>query len=210
MSTREPYQRRATPSVQDIKKNNARTLRTKCRAVSEDLGDALGTFGEGSDEYKKKLAQVLGWFSVGTSLLDVANCALSDLTRHEHGELRPLTHAGKTNEEPQQNTGEPQVPPVFCKDCKHFSEAAYKDPAACTAQGTKNIDLVHGYMNIYCHTERRNPKGACGPAAKLFAQAGADGVASIADGVASIADGAGDLIQSGSNSLPEHGGHVVL
>ena len=63
--------------------------------------------------------------------------------------------------------------PVFCKDCMHFNDKVFKDPAKCMAPGTQTISLVYGQQPVTC-TEARSERinGVCGREGKLFIQAG--------------------------------------
>lgn len=70
-------------TIDDIKKNNARTLYVKCKAAQEDLAEVAANFGKNSDEYKNKLKQTKDWLD--SSFPDLLELAISHLISSGHG-----------------------------------------------------------------------------------------------------------------------------
>lgn len=111
---------------------------------------------------------------------------IASIQRTEREPYQGLTSATYTRN--RSSTSQPQTvaaAPVFCKDCKHYDDTAFKDAPKCLAPQARTINLVRGYQNPPCHKERLATSlgTACGPDGALFLQASTDGIASALNSV---------------------------
>lgn len=66
--------------------------------------------------------------------------------------------------------GSTQSPPIFCKDCAHFTHSVAAKFATCASSETEEINLVYGLQPVFCE-QARQPEAKCGIDALLFVPA---------------------------------------